>query len=403
MRWLVPLSELAGVTAHTGGVGRRYAAVLAELAELGVDSTVVLYPDSALDERRIPPAGITLVIDRRWSWLPSFVRPVFRALVFRQLARRARPDVVLAPEWLGTAALVPPSIPVVSNLVTGIELMTEIENGAGVPRSWRRRVQAKVQGWLERRQMRRSVRVIGCSTAIVDWYREKVVLPQDAQVVRNCIDVESVRRASRRAELPEGWPHGERVVLHAGRVEVRKGAHTSVAAFNLLGPQIPDLYLVLAGATGYSLPEWGPEGIASLIDPDLRHRVIFLGDVRSDALYRAMSEAAVCTAPSLWEAFGNIALEVKASRTPLIVTGGSGFDDFCADGIDARVVPAGDAAALAASICDILRDPEGSRRIVEAASEQVNSFTASRVAVDLKTAVEQDLGISGSRRSRVAR
>lgn len=47
-RWLVILTELAGVTESTGGVGRRYAAMLPRLRGQGVDPVVLLFPDSPL-------------------------------------------------------------------------------------------------------------------------------------------------------------------------------------------------------------------------------------------------------------------------------------------------------------------------------------------------------------------
>ncbi|MGN7977344.1 glycosyltransferase family 4 protein [Microbacterium sp. 22195] len=388
MKWLIPLSEFAGVTELTGGVGRRYAAVLAELSALGVEPVVVLYPDTRLVENPELPLGIQLDVDRRWSWLPAFVRPVLRAVMFRRRIAKIKPDLIFAPEWLGAAAFAPSRIPLVTNLVTGIELMTEVEDSAGVAGSWRRSLQTRIQGMLERRQVRRSSRTIGCSVAITNWYKARFTMPHDAQVVRNCIDVERVRAGASNAPLPDGWPTQGTVLMHAGRVEARKGAHVSALAFNLIARKHPDLQLVFAGARGHTLPEWGTEGVLSLIDSDLRDRVVFLGNIRSDALYRAMAEAEVCMVPSLWEAFGNIALEVKASGTPLIVTSGSGFDDFCEDGVDARVVPPADERALAHVVSEMLGDAEQMRTLTQRAAIQVDDFSAVSVARDLQRAVE---------------
>lgn len=177
-------------------------------------------------------------------------------------------------------------------------------------------------------------------------------------------------------------------MLHVGRVEVRKGAHTSIEAFNLLSDDFPGLRLVLAGGIGYALPEWGSEGVRSLIKRGVEDRVVFLGNLRDGSIFRAMAEADVCVAPSLWEAFGNVALEVKASGTPLVVTSGSGFDDFCFDGVDSRVVSPNDPQELAAAVADLLMDATQRKRLTDAAAVQVESFAASAVAPDLKDAVE---------------
>lgn len=390
MRWLIPLVELAGVTRYTGGVGRRYAAVLPEIVAHGSAVTIVLYPDSpVLPDHSLPP-GVEVVIDHRFRRLPAFLRPCFRAVLFARRVSEDDPDVVFAPEWLGLAGLVRRRTPVVTNLVTGIELMAEIEAGAGARKpSLRRWLQRWLQGTLEAHQITRSTRTIAISTAIGDWYRARRLLPPDSVVVRNCIDVDRVRRLVRASDLPSGWPHGSPVLLHAGRVEVRKGAHTSIRAFNILGKENPHLTLVLAGGRGYALPEWGDSGIESLIDPAVRSQVIFLGDVPSGPLYRAMAEAVVCMAPSLWEAFGNIALEVKACGTPLVVTSGSGFDDFCEEGVDSRVVAPDDAVGLARAVRELLGDEERRDRIARVAAARVEDFTASVVARDLQREVER--------------
>lgn len=396
MKWLIPLVELAGVTSNTGGVGRRYAAVLGELARLGVHPRVVLMPDSPLvDEIRVIP-GVDLVVDRRFSKLPSFLRPALRSIVFRRRYLAEGADLVFAPEWLGSAAFLPAGAPLITNLVTGIELMTEIEDSAGASRSsLRRSLQLRIQGWLERRQISRSMRTIGCSQAITNWYRGRTPMPADQVVVRNCIDVGRVHELVEHAGLPEAWPTGRPVLLHTGRVEVRKGAHVSIEAFNQIADDYPDLMLVLAGARGYSLPEWGEDGIEVLIDPHLRQRVVFLGSLPEAILYKAMKTAEVCMVPSLWEAFGNIALEVKANGTPLVVTSGSGFDDFCKDDEDALVVPPGDSEALAAAVQSLLNDAELRRRLADRASDSVQAFTAAAVAPDLRREVERDMDLVG--------
>lgn len=386
IRWLVPLCEFPGITRDTGGIGTQFAALLPRLAELGVDVTLLILPDSQVVQNPTGPMGPDVVIGRRYGWLPSGLRSIPRAVDVRRVARAGRFDVVFAPEWRGIAAFVE-QLPVVTNLVTGVELFADKDANTTPLRRVRRRLRVLVQGVLERTQIERSAGIVACSSAVLDWYEARFSLPPVREVVPNCIDVDSLKRASSGVGGDiEGWPESPLVILHAGRVQSIKGAEQTLAAFNTVALERRDVSLVLAGRVVH---EGGVAAYEKLVQPDVKSRVKFIGHVEPEELHAAMGRATFCVMPSLWESFGNVALEAKGAGAPVIVTSGTGFVDFCADGVDSIVVPPGDADALANGMRLLLEDEPLRGRLASRGSEQVWEFDARRVAPRLVAAVHR--------------
>ncbi len=388
-RWLVVLGELAGVTAQTGGIGRQYAAMLPVFADEGIDVDVVLVSrDSLGASPGWPRVQVRLEVPPGWArgalWM------LWGAVHVRRTARAGGYDAVLAPEWLGLAAFVPTSTPLVTNLVTGARLADEIGSPSS-RRAWLSRWSRWVQYALERRQVRRSHGVVAISQAILGWYRESDPALPDSRVIPNCIDVDRVTGAAHTAGLPPGWPGGRRVLLFVGRLEHRKGIVSVLEAFRDIAETRADVDLVAAGA--FSDPAVEPDLAAcrAILGP-AAERALFLGDVRGDVLYRAMAEADAVLCPSRWEAFGQVALEAKAAGGALVVTRGSGFDDFCRDGIDCLAIEPGDSAALAEAAHRLLSDSLLRDRLVAGGRESVQEYTPSAVVPRYVDAVEAMVG-----------
>lgn len=124
-----------------------------------------------------------------------------------------------------------------------------------------------------------------------------------------------------------------------------------------------------------------------------RH-VRFLGQ-RSDVA-DLMHAADLFVLPSLCEGLCNAAIEAQYAGLPLVTTGiggladvvGSGADDGAAESNAAArptawVVPAGDAAALAAGIARALDDPAESRRLADLGRERsARMFTVERMIAE---------------------
>lgn len=382
-RWLVATTEYAGLTAYTGGIGRHYAALLPALVRQGVAVDLAVLADDELVAEDVP-GGVHLV-DR--ATMPTHHRPHVigaRARRLRRTYRRRPYDVVFAPEWAGLGAALPPGTPLLTNLATGARLADDVSRLSLRDLPVDTRVSRMVQLKAERRQLQRSAGVIAISAAMLE--RTAALYPglPPARIVRNCIDVDAVAAAALAAAPPEGWPDdGAPVVLFLGRSERRKGVEDAVAAFARVHAEVPEARLVFAGAGGDARFEPTRDGLRELLPPTARDRVTWLGHVGGDELYGAIGRADVAICPSRWEGFGNGALEVKAIGTPLVVTSGSGFDDFCTDGQDCQSVPPADPERLAAAITVALRHPSWALTLAERARAQMSDFAPDPVARDL--------------------
>jgi glycogen synthase len=65
----------------------------------------------------------------------------------------------------------------------------------------------------------------------------------------------------------------------------------------------------------------------------------------------------------LWEGTPLTAFEALASAKPIVATNADGLLDILSDGVDARIVPARNAAALAEAIVALMERPEERARL----------------------------------------
>jgi glycosyltransferase involved in cell wall biosynthesis len=158
--------------------------------------------------------------------------------------------------------------------------------------------------------------------------------------------------------------------LFVGRVAPNKGLPVLVDALAALPPE-HRLPLVLMGR------DWGER---RAIEERARVRgvgsaVRFLDHVEDLGAYRAVfRQARALVLPSEWEAFGLVLLEAMAAGTPVIATSVGGVPDVLDTGRAGRLVPYGDPAALARALREVLDDPTGTARLVEAARTRVRGF-----------------------------
>jgi glycosyltransferase involved in cell wall biosynthesis len=129
---------------------------------------------------------------------------------------------------------------------------------------------------------------------------------------------------------------------------------------------LPHIKLVVVG-DGPQLGEL--QGRVASLGAD--ERVRFLG-FRSDVPRLLASVDCVCL-PSLWELLPYAALEAAAQALPIVATAVGGVPHLLKDQETALLVPPADAAALAAGIRTLAEDPEGARRLGQAAYEMVRA------------------------------
>ncbi len=148
-----------------------------------------------------------------------------------------------------------------------------------------------------------------------------------------------------------GIARDRRIALVVARLEVRKGHRYLLEALQHLPASCADLTVVIAGT--------GPERAAlEHLAESLRvsDRVRFLGEHPDPwSLYEI---ADVVVLPSIsHEDFPIVILEAMAAGRPVVATRVAGIPDQVVDNVTGRLVPPGDATALAAALTDVLDVP----------------------------------------------
>ena len=391
------VTEYAGLTEYTGGIGRHYAALLPALVHLGITVDLLVFsPDQPSRMGHPPPAelgGVNLIGYHRSGRLPRIAELATRALRVRRAFQSGRYDRVFLPEWAALGSALPRTAPLLTNLATSMALANEVAGLTMRQLPLSSRLVVAVQNHLERRQITRSAGLIPISHAMLEYTETVFAGLPPARIVRNCVDVETVAALSRTASLPDGWPAGDDpVVLFLGRLERRKGVVDALQAFALVNLEHPRVRLVLAGATGDRRFEPDRAELLSYLPESARAQVTWLGHVPGDSLYSAIRAATVTMCPSRWEGFGNVALETKAIGAALVCTTGSGFDDFCVDNSDSLMVPPADPRSLASAISRLVEHPELAARLGRTAAAGVSQFAPVPVATDLSRAADDLLG-----------
>jgi len=161
-----------------------------------------------------------------------------------------------------------------------------------------------------------------------------------------------------------------------------KGQAVAIEALALVEDALPALHLVLIGAGGERRALEGraeQHGIAGRV-----HFIGFRDDAR--ALLRQLD---LCLVPSFAEGLGTTALEAQAEGVPVIASRTGGLPEVVRDDETGRLVPPGDAVALAAAMAGVLADPERTRRWVARAREEAARHDVDRTVRDTIAVYEQ--------------
>lgn len=86
-------------------------------------------------------------------------------------------------------------------------------------------------------------------------------------------------------------------------------------------------------------------------------------------------------------------MEAMSLGIPVVATRVGALEELVTDGVEGRLVPPADRAALASAMLDVLGDPERARRMGDAARERVlRDFSIERVARETETLMTKILG-----------
>ncbi|WP_322857785.1 glycosyltransferase family 4 protein [Mycobacterium shigaense] len=212
------------------------------------------------------------------------------------------------------------------------------------------------------------------------WQME--ALGTDAVEIPNGVDVGALSSAPRL----DGYPRPGKTVLFLGRYdEPRKGMALLLDALPKVAEQFPDLQVLIVGH--------GDEAELRRQAGELADRMRFLGLVDDAGKASAMRSADVYCAPNVGgESFGIVLVEAMAAGTPVLASDLDAFRRVLRDGELGRLVPVGDADALAVALIEMLENAELRDRYVTAASTAVVRYDWSVVASQIMRVYETVAG-----------
>ena len=198
---------------------------------------------------------------------------------------------------------------------------------------------------------------------ISQWNRDRLAeLNLEAELVPPGIDLETFRTVD--------VPRRDDMLLALGRSNPLKNLPLTVEAWRLLEPR-PELCLF-----GVE-PELGAE-----------HGARYVEAPTDAGVNRLLNEASAFVQTSVHEGFCLPPLEAMAAGAPVVCTDAHGNRDFCRDGENCLLVEP-DAAAVAAAIDRLRRDPELRESLVAGGFETVGEYAWERRIDQLERFLER--------------
>lgn len=181
-------------------------------------------------------------------------------------------------------------------------------------------------------------------------------------VVPNGVAAPPAGPAPSRADL--ALPAGPLIGVFS-RLAPWKGQHVVLRAL----AELPDVRCIVAGAPLFGEDAYAAELHRLVADLGLGDRVVFLGQ-RSDVRDLMRVVDAVVHPSVDPEPFGLTLVEAMSVRTPVIASDAGASVDILDGGSAGRLVPAGDAAALAVAVRTVLAGGDAVAATVERAAER---------------------------------
>ena len=326
-----------------GGTERQLVHLAKGLAERGHRvSVVTFYPGTAFDQEFDQSNPTLHVLGKRGRWdIAGFMLRLLR------LCRALSPDVIYAP--LPVPSLVAVLVRTLACRHAGV-----VCGVRGTPLDLTR------YDWLERlaNRVQRHVHqasdlVIANANSCADWLRGTGIAESRIAVVANGIDAASIRPASsaERGLAREllGCDPAAIVIAVVGRLDPMKGHDVFLQAFSEAASEEPNLQALIVGD--------GPEDFAARLREQAASqtamgRVVWVAAQRDVvSVYHAAD--LLCLPSVFGEGFSNVLGEAMAAGLPCVASAVG--DNAAILGSSGRVVPPGDASALAQAILDVAR------------------------------------------------
>ena len=237
--------------------------------------------------------------------------------------------------------------------------------------------------------LRSVARVIAVSQAVADsLYAQRVFDRDKIVVIPHGIDVAKFSQTSA-GRIRAGRGNERARIGTIGQLAPAKGQMDFVKAAAIVANQPGDVEFIIAGDDKSRTGENRQRLEALISQLGLTGRVSLLG--RCDDLPQLLSTFDLFVSPSRLESFGLAIVEAMACGVPVVATRTGGAGEIIKDGETGRLVPVGNAKALAKEICDLVENSAERARLSENARRDVaDRFSLARM-VDATEGLYQDV------------
>ena len=237
---------------------------------------------------------------------------------------------------------------------------------------------------LHRHTLARAARVIAVSNAVAQELRASgVVNEKQIAVIPNGIDVERFSRARASFDRVQflrsmGLPVDCLLVGSIGELRTLKRHDDFIRAAAIVAARFPETQFVLAGLDTSASGEVRKQLEALVNELGLSERFYFLGWL--DDAEKLLCAMDVFVSASETESFGLAIVEAMAAGTAVVATATEGAREIIEDQKTGLLVPIGDVERLAASVINLLSDPEKRRAIAtQSAQSALERFSLTRM------------------------
>lgn len=347
-------------TLDRSGAEKQFALLASRLPRDEFDVSTIALTRGGPYEGLLKEAEIPLtVIGKRSRFDP------FSILRLRKELQRIQPDVLHT--WLFAANSY-------GRLCSGIIPQAKVVVSERCVDSWK----AGWQIWLDRRLIDKTDRLVGNSTAVVDFYRELGVPKEKLVCIPNGIDVEPTPLtdvgAARQNLLTElNLPPDAFVAGYIGRLARQKRVEDLIWAVETLRQIRPSLYLVLIGD--------GPERntLESFArDIGCTEHIRFLGH-RDDATRWLNLFDAFCLASS-FEGMSNSVMEAMAAAKPVVASDIPANRELVVQGVTGFLPKLADTVGFMQFLRRLIDEPGLGERLGQAGQNRIkDSFSVAHM------------------------
>ena len=236
------------------------------------------------------------------------------------------------------------------------------------------------QRWLDRRQINRTHHLVGNSNSVVDFYADMGFPRERMSAIPNAVAAPQSLTEAEQLEFRREWqiPPEAKLVGFAGRLAKQKRVRDLIWSMQLMSSLRDDTYLVIIGD--------GPE--RDRLEAFSKHygldgRIRFIGH-QPDA-DRLLGILDVFWLASDFEGMSNSLMEAMSLGIPGVVSDIPPNRELVTDGIEGRLFPVGDSAAICRLTADLLADPKAAQQMGQTASRRAQTDFSIEQLIDRYT------------------